>query len=82
VSEINVAEAALSQGSAPVPVMGHLLGHARVSTTDQQPQLQVDALERAGCYRVFAETAITPAQVASGTRRRVNRPGIPGGSDS
>ena len=25
--------------------MGHLLGYARVSITDQQPQLQVDALE-------------------------------------
>jgi DNA invertase Pin-like site-specific DNA recombinase len=37
--------------------MGHLLGYARVSTTDQQPQLQVDALERAGSYRVFTETA-------------------------
>jgi len=37
--------------------MGHLLGYARVSTADQQPQLQVDALERAGCYRVFTETA-------------------------
>jgi hypothetical protein len=37
--------------------MGHLLGYARVSTTDQQPHLQVDALERAGCYRVFIETA-------------------------
>ena len=37
--------------------MGHLLGYARVSTTDQQPQLQVDALQRAGCYRVFVETA-------------------------
>ena len=37
--------------------MGRLLGYARVSTTDQQPQLQVDALERAGCYRVFTETA-------------------------
>ena len=37
--------------------MGHLLGYARVSTTDQQPQLQVDALEAAGCYRVFVETA-------------------------
>jgi DNA invertase Pin-like site-specific DNA recombinase len=37
--------------------MGHLLGYARVSTTDQQPQLQVDALQRAGCYRVFTETA-------------------------
>jgi DNA invertase Pin-like site-specific DNA recombinase len=37
--------------------MGHLLGYARVSTTDQQPQLQVDALTSAGCYRVFTETA-------------------------
>jgi DNA invertase Pin-like site-specific DNA recombinase len=37
--------------------MGHLLGYARVSTTDQQPQLQVDALTAAGCYRVFTETA-------------------------
>jgi DNA invertase Pin-like site-specific DNA recombinase len=37
--------------------MGHLLGYARVSTTDQQPHLQVDALQHAGCYRVFTETA-------------------------
>jgi predicted site-specific integrase-resolvase len=37
--------------------MNHLLGYARVSTTDQQPQLQVDALTAAGCYRVFTETA-------------------------
>src|SRR5687767_3028606 len=37
--------------------MGHLLGYARVSTTDQHPQLQVDALEQTGCYRVFTETA-------------------------
>jgi DNA invertase Pin-like site-specific DNA recombinase len=37
--------------------MGHLLGYACVSTTDQQPQLQVDALDRAGCYLVFTETA-------------------------
>jgi Resolvase, N terminal domain/Zinc-binding dehydrogenase len=56
-SEINVAQPPLSHGSATLPRMGHLLGYARVSTTDQQPQLQVDALERAGCYRVFTETA-------------------------
>jgi Resolvase, N terminal domain len=35
----------------------HRVGYARVSTTDQQPHRQVDALERAGCYRVFTETA-------------------------
>jgi predicted site-specific integrase-resolvase len=57
VSEINVAQPVLSQGSATVIGMGHLLGYARVSTTDQQPHLQVDALERAGCYRAFTETA-------------------------
>jgi hypothetical protein len=57
VFEINVAQPALSQGSATVSGMGHLLDYARVSTTDQHPQLQVDALERAGCYRVFVETA-------------------------
>jgi DNA invertase Pin-like site-specific DNA recombinase len=39
------------------PAMGHLLGYARVSTTDQHPQLQVDALQHAGCYRILTETA-------------------------
>jgi hypothetical protein len=34
--------------------VGHLLGNARASTADQQPHLQVDALGRAGCYRVFS----------------------------
>jgi len=57
VSTINVALPPLSQGSATVIGMGHLLGYARVSTTDQQPHLQVDALQRAGCSRVFTETA-------------------------
>ena len=54
-SEINVAQPALSQGSATVSPMGQLLGYARVSTADQQ--LQVDALRHAGGYRVFTETA-------------------------
>ena len=56
-SETNVAQPALSQGFCDGSGMGHLLGYARVSTTDQHPQLQVDALELAGCYRVFTETA-------------------------
>ena len=34
-SEINVTQPALSEGSATLPGMGHLLGHARVSITDQ-----------------------------------------------
>jgi DNA invertase Pin-like site-specific DNA recombinase len=38
----------------PVP---HLLGHARVSTADQNPDLQHDVLKAAGCYRIFIDTA-------------------------
>ena len=56
-SEINVAQPPASEGCETVSGMGHLLGYARISTTDQQPQLQVDALRHAGCYRVFTETA-------------------------
>jgi DNA invertase Pin-like site-specific DNA recombinase len=37
--------------------MGHRLSYARVSTTDQQPHLQVDALELASCDGLFTETA-------------------------
>jgi DNA invertase Pin-like site-specific DNA recombinase len=37
--------------------MGYLLGYARVSTSDHHPDLQVDALTAAGCYRVFIDTA-------------------------
>jgi DNA invertase Pin-like site-specific DNA recombinase len=41
--------------------MGHLLGYARVSTTEQNPALQTDALTQAGCARVWTD-------VASGSR--------------
>lgn len=36
---------------------GHLLGYARVSTTQQDPALQLDALRAAGCARVWTEYA-------------------------
>ena len=35
------------------PVM--LIGYARVSTGDQSSKLQIDALEVAGCERVFQD---------------------------
>ena len=33
------------------------VGYARVSTTDQSPELQIEALRRAGCERIYTERA-------------------------
>lgn len=37
--------------------MGHALGYARVSTAEQDPALQHDALAAAGCARVWTDVA-------------------------
>ncbi|MDX7723492.1 recombinase family protein, partial [Aeromonas caviae] len=33
-----------------------LIGYARVSTTEQNSSLQTDALQQAGCERIFEDT--------------------------
>ncbi len=37
--------------------MGELLGYARVSSAEQNSELQADALAAAGCWRVFTDSA-------------------------
>jgi DNA invertase Pin-like site-specific DNA recombinase len=37
--------------------MGDLLGYARISTSEQSADLQLDALDSAGCIRVFTDQA-------------------------
>jgi len=37
--------------------MGNKIGYARVSTVDQNPRMQLDALEAAGCLKLYKDTA-------------------------
>lgn len=48
---------AVVTGDLPSRGMGHTYGYARVSTLDQDPALQVDALEAAGCERILVDRA-------------------------
>ena len=48
------------------------IGYARISTGDQKAHMQIDALQHAGCERIFEE-------VASGSKK--DRPGLIGALD-
>jgi DNA invertase Pin-like site-specific DNA recombinase len=51
------AEASAARAPKPTPLNGNLVGYARVSTHEQSTDLQHDALTRAGCARIFSESA-------------------------
>ncbi len=56
-SAINVSLPDLSDPSETLPGVCALLGYARISTVAQDAALQHDALQAAGCDRVFSDTA-------------------------
>ena len=45
------------QAWAPHPQSGMLVGYAHVSTEDQNLDLQKDALQKAGCEKLFTDVA-------------------------
>ena len=57
VTEINVSRWTFGDVFGTLDVVGDLIGYARISTADQSPNLQEDALTKAGCVRVFVDQA-------------------------
>ena len=47
----------MRKSEEPETRTGKLIGYARVSTAEQSVQMQVDALTKAGCHRIFEEQA-------------------------
>lgn len=48
-------QSALPEPAAALPDEGAVIGYARVSTEDQSVDMQIAALQRAGCHRIFHE---------------------------
>lgn len=57
VSTINVSRAERPTVLRRFEAMGDLIGYARVSTSTQEPAMQLDVLNAAGCARVFSDRA-------------------------
>ncbi|MBO0950887.1 recombinase family protein [Fibrella forsythiae] len=57
--------------------MNHVFGYARVSTTDQNLDTQIDALERAGCHEIFQDkiTGVSTSRPALDRMLAKLRPG-------
>jgi DNA invertase Pin-like site-specific DNA recombinase len=41
-----------------------LIGYARVSTSDQNPELQTDALTKAGCERIYTDSGVSGSKIS------------------
>ena len=55
-----------------------LIGYARVSTDDQNVDLQVDALKRAGCERIFIDAGVSGSLVSRPALNEALSAGAPG----
>ena len=53
--------------------MGRKIGYARVSTEEQNLDLQIDALKAAGCHKIFKDSGVTgTVKTRSGLDKAIN----------